>query len=72
MRKRLTPQEISAKDMEIVDEVCRVLKVRCKTDLYALKILRLARIVVLDGTNQVKVISDKSERRPVPGSPVTE
>lgn len=34
--------------MEIVDEVCRVLKVRCKSDLYALKILRLARIVATE------------------------
>jgi len=62
MRKRPISQEISAKDMEIVNEVCRVLKVRCKTDLYALKILRLSRIVVLEGTNQIKVISDRKER----------
>jgi hypothetical protein len=62
MRKGLRPQEVSTKDMEIVNEVCEVLKKRCTTDIYALRILTLARMVILEGSDSVKVTGNKSER----------
>lgn len=71
MGKQPRREKATVKDMEIVSELYHIIKMRCKTDLHALKILRLTRTVILHGTEEIKVVSNENERPSGERGPVT-